>query len=150
MTLAAAHAMKALALGSLVVGGCAYRADSFEHAQRPFDGVYLTVDCLDLAIEHRQRRRASVIEYHFGNRCDQPALVDLAAARVYEQAADGSATALVAYDPKGEIRPGRIDARAVGREAIEYPRSRADRNLCIDVASIARARPARWVCFYRD
>jgi hypothetical protein len=138
-----------LTIGSLFLGGCAYQADTFSYAHEPFKGWYVTVDCLDLAIEHRKYKQANrdIISYQFGNRCDDPTTVDLAAARVYGRTDTGDSVALVPYDPKQEIRVMQLDGRSVGREAIEYPTGRQVHSLCVDAASIAQARPARWVCF---
>ena len=139
----------ALVLGSLALGACAYQADSFSYAHDPFSGVYTTVDCLDVAIDHHTRRGASknVITYAFGNRCDDPVVVDLASVRVFGRARDGSEMQLFAFDPAHEIRVLQIDGRAVGREAIEYPSEQRLASMCIDAGSIARSSVPRWVCF---
>jgi hypothetical protein len=144
-----AHSAAVLLLGSLVGVGCAYQADSFSYAHDTFTGVYVTVDCLDLAIDHQQRlaKSRNVITYAFGNRCDEPVVVDLASVKVLGHASDGTEMQLYAFDPAHEIRTMRIDARAVGKEAIEYPSKASLANMCIDVGSITRSRVARWVCF---
>jgi len=138
-----------ITLSSLLLGGCAYQADSFSYSSESFRGVYVTVECLDLAIERRPdvRHGSDVIAYQFGNRCDEPTVVDLASVRVYGRAADGAQIELVAYDPNREIRPSRIDGRAVGREAIAYTSTVAVRDICVDAASIAHTAPPRWLCF---
>lgn len=145
-------AARRLVLGSVVLAGCAYQPDSFSYVREPFRGYYLSVDCLDIAIDHRPRGKDSdVLAYEFGNRCDEPAVVDLAAARVYGKTSDGTELTLFAFDPLREIRTMRIDARAYGREAIEYPSGRQLASVCVDAASIAHASPPRWVCFnHRD
>lgn len=136
-------------LGSLVLASCAYQPDSFTHAKEPFRGFYLSVNCLDLAIDHRKRAGDSdVIGYEFGNRCDEPVVVDLAAARVYGQTSGGEDIELYAFDPLREIRSLRLDGRASGREAIEYPSGQKLDRVCIDAASIAHATPPRWICFF--
>jgi hypothetical protein len=133
---------------SVLFAGCAYQADSFSYERQQFRGMYVTVDCLDLAIDRRNDQGdQNVVAYQFGNRCNEPVVVDLASARVIGRTADGDDMQLIAFDPRGEIRPMRIDSRAVGKEAIEYPSGRAVQSLCIDAASIARALPARWICF---
>jgi hypothetical protein len=134
---------------SLVLGGCAYQPDSFSYAHEPFNGVRVTVDCLDMAIQHQRDRAdaSNVVSYAFGNRCDEPVLVDLAAARVVGHATDGTDMALFAFDPFHEIRSMRIDGRAVGHEAIEYPSNRTLERMCIDTAPIAHAVQPVWVCF---
>ena len=56
-------------LGSLLLSGCAYQSDSFSYSREPFSGVYVSVSCLDLALDHRKQPNASdVISYAFGNR----------------------------------------------------------------------------------
>jgi len=139
-------------VSTFLVAGCAYQADSFSYERQQFPGTYVTVDCLDLAIEHRaDQGDQNIIAYQFGNRCDVPVLVDLAAARVVARTAEGDEMQLVAFDPRHEIRPLRIDARASGKEAIEYPSGRSVQSVCVDAASIARVLPERWICFnHRD
>lgn len=136
-------------VGALALGACAYQPDSFNHVRQPFEGAYVTVQCLDIALQHRPRsaQLRNVIEYHFGNRCNEPAIVDLAAAPVYGRTSDGSTSKLFAFDPFHELRLLEIDARAVGQEAIEYPSSEVLTSLCIDAAAIAHAAPPRWLCF---
>ncbi|HEY5923140.1 MAG TPA: hypothetical protein VIV11_15785 [Kofleriaceae bacterium] len=137
-------------IAALVLAGCAYKPDSFRQGSASFRGFYISVDCLDLGIDHRKRdNRMDVIAYEFGNRCDKPVVVDLAAARVYGRTADGEEVELYAFDPMSEIRPVRIDARAYGREAIEYPSSHTLDRVCIDAAAIAHVSPPNWICFNR-
>lgn len=153
MSLRQPHIDAILLLGSLALGGCAYQADSFSYAREPFSGVYMTVDCLDVAIDHQSRHAASknVITYAFGNRCDDPVVVDLASVRVYGRASDGTELQLFAFDPDHEIRVMQIDGRAVGREAIEYPSDQTLKSMCVDAGSIAHSPVPRWVCFeHRD
>ena len=135
-------------VGALALGGCAYQPDSFTHARQSFDGVQLTIDCLDLSVGHENYPSATsnVVAYWFGNRCDTPVVVDLASARVVGMASDGSAIDLHAFDPMREIRSLLLDARAVGREAIDYPSAFALHSVCVDAATIAHVQPTRWVC----
>jgi hypothetical protein len=135
-------------IGSLVLASCAYKPNSFQAADVPFRGFYLSVDCLDLGIDRRKRANdRDVIAYEFGNRCDKPVVVDLAAARVVGETHDGEEVALYAFDPLREIRSMRIDARASGRETIEYPSSSKLQRVCVDAAAIVHTEPARWICF---
>ena len=74
----------------IACSGCAYKADSFSYASKPFRGVYLSVSCLDLGIERRMTGDSkNILGYQFGNRCDAPVVVDLAAATVYGDDTDG-------------------------------------------------------------
>jgi hypothetical protein len=134
-------------IGSLLLASCAYKPNSFQAANMPFRGFYLSVDCLDLGIAHRKRSDSDVIAYEFGNRCDKPVVVDLAAARVIGQTQDGEEVALYAFDPLREIRSMRIDARASGRESVEYPSNGKLERVCVDAAAIVHATQARWICF---
>lgn len=135
-------------VGALALGGCAYQPDSFAHAHQPFDGVQVTIDCLDLSVARGTypSETSNVVAYWFGNRCDEPVVVDLASARVLGMATDGSAIDLIAFDPLREIRALRLDARAVGHESIDYPSALALNALCVDAATIAHVQPTRWVC----
>jgi hypothetical protein len=135
-------------VGALALGGCAYQPDSFVHARQPFDGVQLTIDCLDLSVGRGTYPSATsnVVAYWFGNRCDTPVVVDLASARVVGMATDGSAIDLQAFDPLRELRLLRLDARAVGHESIDYPSALALSSVCVDAATIAHVQPTRWVC----
>jgi hypothetical protein len=138
-----------LLLAGLGAGGCAYQADSFRSTRESFDGVRVTVSCLDVAIARPQSDVATsnVVKYSFGNRCDDPVVVDLAAARVYGRAGDGTESTLYAYDPFHEIRMMRLDARAIGHETIDYPSGGMLERMCIDAASISHASVPQWVCF---
>src|SRR5690606_3122588 len=108
----------------------------------------VTVGCLDLAIERQPDHGSSaVLGYTFGNRCDRPATVDLAWVHVIGLTAEGAEIALTPYDPAGELRALKIDGRLVGREAIAYPAPAPLGQVCVDVASIAQHKPARWLCF---
>jgi hypothetical protein len=137
-------------VGALALGGCAYQPDSFSQVRQPFDGVYVTVSCLDLAIRQRTGpdTTSNVVEYRFGNRCDDPVVVDLASAHVYGSTSEGTAMNLFAFDPFDELRELRLDARGVGHESIDYPSDETLEHVCIDAASIAHVYPPRWVCFH--
>lgn len=132
-------------LSYLVLGACAYEPGTFHYDGRAFPGVYVTVNCLDISVEHQAER---VVRYAFGNRCGKPVVVDLAAARVYGRATNSDEqVALRALDPWHEIRGLRLDSYAVGHEAIEYESDRAIDRMCVDAASIAGATYSRWICF---
>ena len=134
-------------LGVLVIG-CAYKPGSYAAPARAFDGQRTTVGCLDVAIDRQTDLGSSaVIGYTFGNRCDRPAVVDLAWVSVIGRTADGAEVALVPYDPKGELRALRLDGRSAGAEAIAYPAPEALGQVCVDVASLAQQTPAQWICF---
>src|SRR5262245_9362188 len=138
-----------LLITSVLLGGCAYQPDSFTHSRDPFPGVYISVDCLDIAMNRRKEivTANNIVTYSFGNRCDTPAVVDLASAKVYGHTKDGDNIRLLAFDPYREIRLLRLDGRAVGRESIEYPSERSLDSFCIDAGSIAHANQSSWVCF---
>lgn len=135
-------------VGALTLGGCAYQPDSFTHARQPFAGVKVTVDCLDLAVgrEPYPLSTSNVLTYWFGNRCDEPVVVDLASARVFGMTRDGEGFDLRAFDPMRELRVLMLDARASGHESIDYPSASTLDRVCVDIASVAHVPPTRWVC----
>lgn len=136
------------ALAALLLAGCAYQAGSFDSSLQRFKGLQTTIDCLDLAVERRHdlANNAAVVGYAFGNRCDHPTVVDLAAVRVVGRTADGDEMELSAYDPRHEISTLRLDGRAVGREAVAYPSESSLAEICIDAGTIAHNATAHWMC----
>jgi hypothetical protein len=138
--------MRALAV--LLLAGCAYQAGSFDSSLQRFKGQQATVDCLDVSIERRHDLAdgTAVVGYAFGNRCDHPTVVDLAAVAVVGRTADGHQVELSAYDPRHEIATLRLDGRAVGREALAYPSDAPLAEVCIDAGTIAHGATAHWMC----
>ncbi len=129
--------MHAVATAIFFLTGCAYRAGSFDSMNQDFAGTHASAGCLDLAIDRRPDiDRGPVLAYAFGNRCDQPALVDLASVMVVGRSG-GSIQRLTPFDPDREIVPRQIDARAVGGEAIAYLAAAPLSQLCVDTGSIA-------------
>lgn len=139
--------MRALVL--LAVAGCAYKPGSFTHFRQEFPGQRTTVGCIDVAIERRPDLTSggTVLAYEFGNRCDRPATIDLANAKVLAQTFGGQRMELHPYDPNDEIRSLRIDGRTAGAEAIAYPANERLAQVCVDAASIAGEFQSRWLCF---
>jgi hypothetical protein len=141
--------MRALASATgVALAGCAYHAGSLATTE---PGQPITIGCLDLAIDRRPDLPdgTTVVAYAFGNRCDGPALVDLASVVVVGRTGDGRAIALVPHDPRDQIEALYVDGRATGREAIAYVGQEGEpmQEVCIDAASITRSAPAAWVCF---
>jgi len=129
----------AVALGALI--GCGgYTPGSFAS----FVGPRATVGCLDVAVHRRTdlADHAAVLEYQFANRCRAPAVVDLASVRVVS----AGGRPLAPYDPRRELVPLTIDGRLAGTEAIAYPSGDPLDRVCVDVASLARTTPERWLC----
>lgn len=136
-----------VALLSCALFGCAYQPGSFASTQT-FRGQRATVGCLDVAIERRADFPIGpVLGYQFANRCDHPTTVDLGAVAVVGRDAAGTELMLRAYDPRAELRPVALDARNVGAESLAYPANRALPQVCVDVATLDRATPSRWLCF---
>jgi len=132
--------------------GCAYQPGSFAHAPHDFVGQRVTVGCLDIAVERRADLVAGpaigpVLGYQFGNRCDRPAVVDLAAVAVIGRNPQGAGAALRAYDPRHEIRPAALDGRSAGAEVVAYASDAPVAEVCADAAALAHAAPPRWLCF---
>ncbi|MGE0550613.1 MAG: hypothetical protein AB7R00_26345 [Kofleriaceae bacterium] len=127
--------------------GCAYQPGSFARSGSPFVGLHTTVDCLDIAIARRDDISGEpVLAYEFGNRCDHPATVDFASVAVIGRGADGQEHRLAPYDPNHEIAGLAVDGRRAGSEVIAYSGGSQIVQVCVDVASLARQAPARWVC----
>jgi hypothetical protein len=136
------------ALSALLLAGCAYQPGSFDSSLQRFKGQQATIDCLDLAVERRHDLPdgTAVVGYAFGNRCDYPTAVDLAAVPVVGRTTDGQQMPLSPYDPRHEIATLRLDGRAVGREALAYPTDQPLAEVCIDAGTIAHGATAHWMC----
>jgi hypothetical protein len=146
----------------LAVAACSYHPGSFADLRGPFAGTVQTIGCIDLAVGPGQDANVEdpIVAYGFGNRCRHSVTLDLASVRVVARDAAGRERDLVAYDPRGEIRPTPIEARWSGREQIEYvepagpldsrpggdPRSIV--SVCVDVGGVDATVPRteRWVC----
>lgn len=136
-----------LILAGVVLSGCAYQPSSFRSEFQSFPGTHATAGCLDIAVERRQAVHDQVVlGYAFGNRCDQPVLVDFASATVIGRSADGHTRTLRPYDPRGEIAALWLDGRAVGREAIAYEGSTGLVDVCVDTGTVARSPMSVWLC----
>ncbi|HEY0477276.1 MAG TPA: hypothetical protein VGD37_07110, partial [Kofleriaceae bacterium] len=165
-----------LALLTCALLGCAYQPGSFRYPPQDFPGQRLTVGCLDLAVERRADlatglARGPVLAYQFANRCDHPAMIDLAAVAVVRRDAQGVDVALRPYDPHAELHPVALDGRNVGTEALVYVAVRsagwpaaspADQlsdgtvdqdadpsipQVCVDAATLAHQGGPQWLCF---
>lgn len=135
---------------SVALTACAYRPGSFSTFASTFPGQRTTVGCLDIAIERRpDLPSGAVVGYQFANRCDHPAVVDLAHVAVVGKTIDGAEVDLAPYDPERELEPLHIDGRMIGREAIAYSSEVALAEVCVDAASVAQDQRAQWLCFAR-
>ena|SRR5688572_12986677 len=134
---------------SVALIGCAYRPGSFSHLRQDFPGQRTTVGCVDVAVERRPdlTTGGTVLAYEFGNRCDRPATIDFAAVAVKARTFKGVDLDLDAFDPDFQIRPLQLDGRSSGAEAIAYPADERLAEVCVDVASLTKQTPAKWLCF---
>lgn len=131
------------------LAGCAYHPGSFHRPGSPgaFPGKQTTIGCVDLAVNIRpDYDGAAVLEYSFGNRCNQPTTIDLAAAAVWGTTESGEQR-LYPFDPNQEIRPLPIEGRLFGHEVIAYPMPQLASRVCVDAASIVDVQPPQWMCF---
>jgi hypothetical protein len=134
-----------VAVAGVLLTGCAYQANTFQSGEQRFEGRKTTVGCLDLAMARRaDLEDRAVVAYAFGNRCEEPAIVDLATALVIGRTAD-KAVPLTPFDPLHEIIPLQLDGRGVGGEAIAYSGD-PPQDICVDPGSIAHAGISTWVC----
>jgi hypothetical protein len=140
--------MRSLATLGILLVGCGYRTGSFDWPSYRFGAARATIGCVDVAVEQRaiSEARGAVLSYAFGNGCDHPAIIDLAAARVVGRDASGQRVALAPYDPDRVIRAAMLDGRTVGHEAIAYAADIDVHDVCIDLATIAHGEGERWVC----
>jgi hypothetical protein len=137
----------ALILGiALAIAACAYKPASPQTPSQDFVGQRTQVGCVDIAVErHVDRPSGAVLGYTFGNRCDHPAVIDLAWGTVIGRTANGAEVALIPDDPEaGAIH---LDANQAGSRSIAYPSQDSVGQLCVDVASLAQQKPAQWLCF---
>lgn len=128
---------------------CHYEPGAFARGKHTFPGQRATAGCLDVAVDRRgDLDGMAVLAYEFGNRCERPALVDLAHVRVVGRTRSGAEHALAPYDPDRELRPLAIDGRFAGGEAIAYRAGEPLAQVCVDVASLTTPRRApQWLCF---
>lgn len=137
-----------IALFSCALVGCAYQPGSFAYLPNGFSGQRATVGCLDVAVERRTDLPIGpVLGFQFANRCDQPAMIDLAAVAVVGRNAQGIDVTLTPYDPRAELHPVALDGRNVGAESLAYPADRTMPQVCADVATLAHLGTPRWLCF---
>src|SRR5580765_622370 len=118
--------------------GCAYSPGSFDLGPHHPNEQHATVGCLDIATSREGMR----IRYQVGNRCDSPALVDLAHVPVF-----GDLEQLRPYDPRLELREARLGGQMTAEEMIEYRDADTPSKLCVDVAAIGHASPSQWQCW---
>jgi len=136
------------ALTSGALAGCGYQPGSFAEGRVTFPGQRATVGCVDVAVERRADLPIGpVLGYHFANRCDRPAVIDIGAIAVVARTAIGADVPLRPYDPRGELRPVALDGRNTGAEALAYAAGGAMLQVCADVAALVPRAPAQWLCF---
>jgi hypothetical protein len=134
----------------VTIAGCSYSPDSFSYPGRRFPGQRVTVGCLDVAVDRRadMPENTAVIDYQFGNRCDEPVVIDLGRVPVFGRTASGEERYLTPYDPAMELRALKLDARQAGGEAIAYPTTEAMLQICVDAAAISEStKQERYMCF---
>jgi hypothetical protein len=138
-----AHVRRMRVLPVMLLVGCGYRPGSFNSSIVSFSGQLATVGCLDVAVDRKPDMPSgeAVLAYSFGNRCDFPTLVDLAATTVVGRDPEGHDLDLERYDPSHAVAPLRIDGRAVGREAIAYTHGPPLAEVWVDVGAIGHSGP---------
>lgn len=113
MGLAAAAAL----VGS--VGACAPNYPVHPPMDLP-RGATRTMGCVELSVGAGRDAdfpsTSLLVEVGLHNRCDEPALVDLRALRMWSEQRDGERWQMAFYDPRGEIVPLHLEAQATGLE----------------------------------
>jgi hypothetical protein len=134
---------------SVALTACAYSPGSFSHFKQEFPGQRTTVGCIDLSVERRPDLTSggTILGYQFGNRCDHPAVVDLASVAVIGRTVAGDEVSLAPYDPDKEIRSLKIDGRTTGEEAIAYQSNIALAEVCVDASTVSHEGAPTWLCF---
>jgi hypothetical protein len=103
-------------------------------------GAAASLECADVVVSPRPDVYATgpVVEIAVGNRCDHPIEIDYGAIRAIGHRA---------FDPRGEIRRGVLDARSMAVEVIEYrPIGGAGASLCLDLSGFAAGGGGPPVC----
>ena len=144
--------MRAVLLAVPLVG-CFYAPRSYAYFEK-FPGKRVALSCLDLAVtlsDDDRAKGAPIVEYSFGNHCTHDAIVDLPSVRVIGRFPDGTGRALVAYDPRHELRALPIDGWWYGKELVQYnaPEGSPGVNVvCLEVGHVERSPDAtdHWVC----
>ena len=140
--------MRLAVIAALATGCVSYDPGSFSYPSQGFPGQRVTVGCLDLSVDRRADFDGkAVLDYQFGNRCDEPVLIDLVHVPVIGRTADGSEVRLAPFDPNNEMIAMRIDARKAGSEAIAYESEQPVVQVCADAAQIGETKETRWMCF---
>jgi len=143
--------MRTFALVLAATAGCSYDPGAFAYPGRQFPGQRVTVGCLDISVDRRADMDDKVVlDYQFGNRCNESVVVDLVRVPVSGRTTTGEEVTLAAFDPKFEIVALRLAARQAGGEALaySYPNEQALSQICTDAAAIdPGAREHRWLCF---
>ena len=93
----------------------------------PYAGDLVQPDrfaCLDANVDatHRSEADGPVVIVRLGNRCEHSIRVDLGAMQVVGVDDNGVRVPMTAYDPRHEIGPRSMDARAHGEKWIEFAR----------------------------
>lgn len=102
-----------------------------------------------MAVESRVDRDADgpIVRFVFGNRCDAPVVVDLAAIDATVRYRDGREGRMQVFDPRGVVKPGLLEAHTRGTEVLEYTPVDSDdqaagaRELCLDLTRVDRDQP---------
>jgi hypothetical protein len=83
----------------------------------------------------------TVLRIEAGNRCEEPLLVDLSRARVFEVREGDERTQVRLYDPAGEVRRLALDGRQLTELLAYEPPARATEAplICVDLSAVAVA-----------
>jgi len=156
-----------VAAGTLCACSATYSPGELLSAPGGAKGAAAPVGCLDVAVHPIATEEvgpsAAIVDVAFGERCGQPACVDLAALRATARESDGRALAMFVSDPRDELRQATVDARSGGHERLVLRPSRvgpgepsgpagAWTQICLDYGRLAcdeRTADKRVVCFAR-
>ena len=144
--------MRLVVIAALATGCVSYDPGSFAYSSKHFPGQRVTVGCLDISVDRRADFDGkAVLDYQFGNRCDEPVVVDLTHVPVTGRTADGREVRLDPFDPNYEMIAMKLDARKAGGEAIAYeskqPPEQSIVQICVDAARLGETQESRVMCF---
>lgn len=139
-------ASRLLVLGFLIslLTGCSYSRGDLTYASNapnvPPRDVHTAGRCVDLALDrvtYRPETSHVVVDYVFGNACDEDAPLDLATASVRGRTADGREIPLGLDEPAARnVRIAPLEARDGGHELLHYAAAEPVTSVCIEIAGV--------------
>lgn len=132
--------------GGAGVGGCMGSAYTpgflIEGPGGTYENGRRVGNCLEFAVWHLPSREIgarALVAFAFGNRCDDGQPLDLRAVRVRARCGAHEGVELSPYDPRHELKAGRLAPWGAGSERIAYGSPSCDaepRDVCVDLGAV--------------